>query len=200
LIVGNDIVDLGDAETRIEKLHPRFIGRVFSAAERQRIFSSRDTRMLLWAHWAAKESAYKALKKLDPGTVFSHSAFVVDLGGHAGHTWSHGHVLHAGRRIELAVEYRDDWVHAVANLAASDRTQALQLEGVSILPAGADPSAQVRAFALAQIAGRLGCGAGLEIAGSRPPRLLHHGARLQADISLSHHGRRVAFAAAVRPE
>jgi hypothetical protein len=45
---------------------------VFSPAERQRVSGDRSA---LWLNWAAKEAAYKAVKRLDPSIIFEHSRF-----------------------------------------------------------------------------------------------------------------------------
>ncbi len=65
--IGNDVVDLSDPETRQQGLHPRFDERVFDPRERALLGDSDSPHVLRWAFWAAKESAYKALKRLDPG-------------------------------------------------------------------------------------------------------------------------------------
>ena len=77
--VGNDVVDLDDPETRIEALHPRWAERVFTEAERRALAASRVRHRLHWALWAAKESGYKALRRLDPAAVFSPRAFEIEL-------------------------------------------------------------------------------------------------------------------------
>src|SRR5512140_1470404 len=69
--VGNDVVDLADPEARLDGLHPRFATRVFTAAERALLEACADRRSLHWALWAAKESAYKTLKQLEPSLAFS---------------------------------------------------------------------------------------------------------------------------------
>ena len=70
-MLGNDIVDLRDAESRPESFRPRFDERVFTHEERRAI--ARDQRPLIrrWAHWAAKEAAFKLGKQLDPEFVFA---------------------------------------------------------------------------------------------------------------------------------
>ena len=80
MLVGNDIIDLGDPESALDALHPRFAQRVFSDEERQRIARSPDPGATLWTLWAAKESAYKIEKKRDPAAIFSPRAFAVDPG------------------------------------------------------------------------------------------------------------------------
>ena len=100
--IGNDVVDLADPETRLDGLHPRWDGRAFCAAERRALAASPSRHRLHWALWAAKESAYKARKRLDPHTVFSPREFEIELsplpaGGGPG--VAVGRALHRGRAL-----------------------------------------------------------------------------------------------------
>ena len=54
-MVGNDVVDLGDAETRGGPSHPRFDARVFAPAELAALAASAAPNRLRWSLWAAKE-------------------------------------------------------------------------------------------------------------------------------------------------
>ncbi len=192
--VGNDVVDLADPETRLGGLHPRFAARVFSAGERELLEASRSGPALPWALWAAKESAYKALKRLAPETVFSPKEFEVGLsplppegaGGVAA-----GWVVHRGRRFDLEVHLDGASVHAVARIGEAPA-------GAGVLwkvgRAVGDPGVAVRRLAATAIGSALGLDpAGLRIV-RRPPVATHPDGRLAADVSLSHHGRFVAFA------
>ncbi len=58
-MVGNDIVDLGDAETCNGPSHPGFDARVFAPVERRALAASPAPNRLRWSLWAAKEAAYK---------------------------------------------------------------------------------------------------------------------------------------------
>lgn len=191
--VGNDVVDLADPETRLSGLHPRFDERVFCAAEREALEASRSRHRLHWALWAAKESAYKARKRLDPEAVFSPKEFEVDLSplpttGDGG--VAVGRVFHRGDVFELEVCLDGASVHAVAKSKDEAGAQVLwKLER-----ALGDPSVAARRLAAAAIASALGLDpAGLRIV-RRPPVAIDRGRRLEADVSLSHHGRFVAFA------
>ncbi|MFB3117247.1 MAG: 4'-phosphopantetheinyl transferase superfamily protein, partial [Myxococcota bacterium] len=74
MLVGNDVVDLHDPETLQEALHPRFDARVFTSVELEALSvsapASASRHELRWTLWAAKESAYKLAKKLDPSVRF----------------------------------------------------------------------------------------------------------------------------------
>jgi hypothetical protein len=187
-MIGNDVVDLRDEETRPGRNHPRFDARVFAPAER-RWLAGRSAPAGRWLLWAAKEAAWKALRRLDPRIVFSPSRFLVVL-----ESESSGWVSCGGVRLELAVAVEEGAVHAIARLplvpAAS--VVAAARRGVE----GDDPSAAVRRFAVESIAGRR------EI----PERELHVdtrgripelaiGDRALAPLSLSHHGEVIGFAA-----
>ena len=84
-MVGNDVIDLGDPETRAGSCHARFDARVFDDDERALLLASADPTRRRWVLWAAKEAAFKVARKLDGATVFSPRRFVVRPGddGHA---------------------------------------------------------------------------------------------------------------------
>lgn len=70
-MLGNDVVDLADVDARPETFRRRFDARVFTDDERRAIADDPSPRPLRWAHWAAKEAAYKCLRQADPRFVFS---------------------------------------------------------------------------------------------------------------------------------
>jgi phosphopantetheinyl transferase (holo-ACP synthase) len=191
--IGNDVVDLADPETSLSGLHARFDERVFSATERGRLEASGSRHRLHWAYWAAKESAYKALKRLAPEAVFSPREFEVDLSplpvaGAA--AFAAGWVHHRGRRFCLEVRQDGESVHAVARSADAAGAGVLW----KVDRAVDDPGVAVRRLAAGEIGSALCLDpAGLRIVG-RPPVAMHRDRRLEADVSLSHHGRFVAFA------
>ena len=191
--VGNDVVDLTDPETSLSGLHARFDERVFSATERDRLEASGSRHRLHWAYWAAKESAYKALKRLAPEVVFSPREFEVDLSplpvaGVA--AVAAGWVHHRGRRFCLEVRQDGESVHAMATSA--DAAGARVLWNVD-QPVG-DPTVGVRRLAVSAIGSALGLEpADLRIV-HRPPLVTHRERPLAVGVSLSHHGRFVAFA------
>ncbi|MFK7895496.1 MAG: 4'-phosphopantetheinyl transferase superfamily protein [Myxococcota bacterium] len=70
-MLGNDVIDLQDIDARPETFRPRFDERVFSAEERRVIARDDAPLACRWAHWGAKESAYKLARQLNPRFVFS---------------------------------------------------------------------------------------------------------------------------------
>lgn len=198
--VGNDVVDLGDPEARLDGLHPRWADRVFTAAERRALdLSPAPARHRLhWALWAAKESAYKASKRLDPRAVFSPRAFEVELLAPLLIGTCRGCVRHRGETLALEVRHEAEFVHAVAIAPAVTTRGSAAVLVARVERARGEPGSDVRAAATAALAEALGADAfGLRITGL-PPVARLEAAELSVDVSLSHHGRFVAFAF-VRP-
>jgi hypothetical protein len=67
--VGNDVVDLKHPENQGKSRDERFLGRVFTTEERDRIARAARPETLLWALWAAKEAAFKVVSRDDPTVV-----------------------------------------------------------------------------------------------------------------------------------
>lgn len=191
MLIGNDVVDLRDDETKIGNLHPRFMMRVFAPEERRCISESVNPHRALWMHWAAKEAAYKLLKKLVPETVFAPAAFRVEFADDGRGKTARGTVSHVGSRLFLQVGCLEDCIHAVASSGRGEF-----LSNVASCRSSGDDSAAVRAYALRDLGLWLGKGDELHISGSRPPRLCRSERPLAVDLSLSHHGRWLAWAAA----
>ena len=194
-MLGNDVIDLADPETR--ERHPRFDARVFTPEEALALARAAEPERLRWRLWAAKEAAYKCLKKLEPSAVFSPRRFAVRLESDC-----EGSVVHAGRRLRVALLEHGDALVAVASDGEDPARAARSLLGV--LPRDAAPeraSAAARALARAAAANQLGCAASeLAIARhGRAPRLERAGTPLGLDLSLAHHGRFVAAAIETSP-
>jgi hypothetical protein len=189
--VGNDVVDLALAETRLSGLHPRWVERVFGAAERTALDASPSRRLLHWAFWAAKESAYKARKRLEPETVFSPKEFEVELRPlPATDGVAVGRVVHRGDVFDLEVRLDGASVHAVAKSTDEAGARVLWKAEESL----GDPGVAARRLAARAIGPALGLDpAGLRIVG-RPPVATFQDGRAEVGVSLSHHGRFVAFA------
>jgi hypothetical protein len=192
--VGNDVVDLDDPDTRLDGLHSRWDERVFGAAERRALEASSSRHLLHWALWAAKESAYKARKRLDPETVFSPREFEIELSAlpaRGGEGIAVGRALHRGHALGIEVRVDGDCLHAVAR---SEDEDARVLWGAESAPG--DPGAGARRLAAAAIGRALGLDPADVRIVRRPPVASFRDRRGEVGVSLSHHGRFVAFACA----
>jgi phosphopantetheinyl transferase (holo-ACP synthase) len=192
-MIGDDIVDLGDPETRAGAEHPGFDARVFAPSELAALARSRDRRTLRWILWSAKEATYKAAKRRAPGTVFSPRRFVVTFTGR-----TTGRVAHGADRYDLTLDVDAERVHAIARVPGRP---GVLLAAVGVAGAGGaatppEASAAVRALAAERVARALGLApASLAVErDGRLPRLAHGSRTISAELSLSHHGRFVSFA------
>jgi phosphopantetheinyl transferase (holo-ACP synthase) len=185
-MVGNDVVDLADREVRPEATHPRFDARVFARRERQALGASGAPNRLRWMLWAAKEAAYKLARKRNPRVVFSPSRFVVGLDARLT-----GEVIHEDERFAIRVCSSGDALHAIA----MDGAEESLVTGLEPAPDALDAGAAVRALAVRTLAARLRAPARtirIERRGRIPT--LEVPGLAPIDLSLSHHGRFVAFA------
>jgi hypothetical protein len=189
-MLGNDVVDL--AERDGPQRHPRYDARAFDDAERRllaRVDAPERLRQLLWA---AKESAFKALRRLDPAVIFSPRRYAVQLDAALrGCVRTPFGVIFVRGRID------GDCVHVVA----TDRAEpgACLLQGVA-RSSHPDASHAARALAIEGLSTRLARAPG-ELSVDRVDRmpvLRLRGRSVPAVLSLSHHGRFVGWACLAR--
>lgn len=184
-MIGNDVVDLRDAEARPGATSARFDARVFAPAERARLDAADRPDHERWRLWAAKEAAFKAAKRARPDLVFAPSRFCVEPRDAA-----HGRVTIEGRSFEVVWTGDDDAVHAVASLDGAGGAIVAARRA-----AGEDPSLAARRLAVETVAAALGLPAeAIGVATSGRVPALAIGER-RIPLSLSHHGEMVAFAA-----
>ncbi len=156
--VGNDVVDLAAPGNLGKNGDGRFCGRVFAAEERVLIAGAARPDAFLWAFWAAKEAAYKAVSRGDPAvcSIPRQYRVVLETGNAAG-TAAHlaGKVITPRGEMALRVAVTADWVHALA--AGSEAALDRICRRVGGLDGAGDPSAFVREDLLREIARHLDC-------------------------------------------
>jgi phosphopantetheinyl transferase (holo-ACP synthase) len=144
-----------------------------------------------WSLWAAKESAFKALRKLDSQVRLIPRDFEVHLDG------ERAEVSHRLGRFGVWLDHTDQWVHALAS--QTGEKPEFRLDGDPSAYLGSDEEGlrrRVRRLASSALGGLL------EIAPSeieivfvdRVPQAQRQGQPLPFDLSLSHDGRFVSCA------
>ena len=188
-MIGNDIVDLGDSESRTEERHPRFDERVFDPSELHALSQAPSVEQMRWILWAAKESAYKAARRHQRETIFSPRRFVVNLDHEL-----RGSVRVGDRYYEVQVDLDGSCIHAV--VAGSVLCEDTIWGTRRLSDERGDPSQQVREFAIESVARRLEVSDGdVRVTHSgRIPELRIRGRSQPAALSLSHHGAYLGFA------
>ena len=191
-IVGNDVVDLRAPAIAQHHLRPRFIQRVLCESEQAGLALAEEPKRMLWALFAAKEAAYKVAVKLGMNPGFEHRNFEVSP--------EFDSVQYRDLRMHLRMSGGPEAVHAI-----TATTTETVLFAAAAATGSMDNSAAARSLLCTTVGAVLQCDAGeLEVVreptpgswdGFAPPRLLQRGAPIDADVSLSHDGRFIGFAA-----
>ncbi len=230
-MLGNDVIDLEDIDARPETFRPRFDERVFSAEERRVIARDAASLACRWAHWGAKEAAYKLARQLDPHFVFSpiqltarfepaemvsgsiHASASSAISAQTSWVERRGRMVlpapHA-RELEIRSYESAQSVHVIALPVDSDWDALVfsveERSPVSFnfapapapapAPASTDPSVAVRILAVREIGRNLGVEVDRLSIGrcGKIPTVELDGGCTSLSLSLSHHGRFVAFA------
>lgn len=220
--VGVDVVDLTRHRATSRSRDQRFLDRVFTGREQERIRVSPDPEVEVWILWAAKEAAFKVLTKVagtppvfrhrafettdepgDPARVLRHESGSVHLGVHADahrvmvHAWDDPSSLVVASH--LTVERAS---HELAVCEPLERWQSGRFAPEELDAVHGVSSALVRLLARREAAAllrlpeeRLSIVCPPGPTGLRPPYLHLDGAPLQGvDLSLSHDGAHLAWA------
>lgn len=215
-MIGNDVVDLEDPDTRPETFRPRFDQRVFDPSERRAIARDGDPHARRWAHWAAKEAGYKLCRQAVEAFVFTPSRLVARFD--SVESEEGGRIIRRGSlalpralapgldHLELRSDETSERVHVLAAPPGADWDAIVS--SIELAESGDDPSARVRSAACGAIARDLGIDEDRVSIGRRGdpraggaakiPTVLIDGARSGLSLSLSHHGRFVACAMTLR--
>lgn len=215
--IGNDLIDLCAAHNRGRAHSARLLDRTLTRGERDRMARERAGDLGFALLWSAKEAAYKAARKHDPSLVFAPRRWEVEVDSLAALRDGPMAVVDLGSDTRVTVRWQqgDGWLHCVALIGERPGFVDDAVATPNALGSAGDfsererqgfscpESAAVRVLAKRLLAGR-GIAA-IEIvrtAGSRertPPQVCAGGTPLSdVDVSLSHDGRFVAAAIAVR--
>jgi len=208
--IGNDIVDLKTPEAKGKAADTRFIKRVLNLNEQRLVCNSDHPDTLVWALWAAKESAYKAASKSDPDVSSAPGRYPVILdSGAISHSVT-GLVGTPLGSVPIKINFHDDYVHCIGIYGPANYLKSI-ISGISQINSGTIPdkaesiseneSSAVRRLAKMEIASYLYLKKqDIDIIRYKiknkltPPIVSAKGKTKNMEISLSHDGRFAAYA------
>jgi hypothetical protein len=202
--IGNDIVDLTDPGNIGKSRDDRFLQRVFTRPERERIAAAGEPDAVMWALWAAKETAYKVVRKMNPLVASTPRLYPVVMSpGDQGPTRP-GMVCGPHGPVFIRVSVDAGYVHCIGSTTPDMLDYILwSVERLSPAKEGGDhdPSMAVRRYAGRRLAALLHASAA-DIAirrcqdnhGLGQPRPYLKGKPAPFDLSFSHDGAFVAYA------
>ncbi|MFW6080674.1 MAG: 4'-phosphopantetheinyl transferase superfamily protein [Desulfosalsimonas sp.] len=204
--MGNDIVDLHTPEAAGKSARQRFVRRVLTRAEKRFFDRSAARDIYLWAAWAAKETAYKALVKKQPDIASWPGLYEAsfDCDDFRGTSRCRGLVETGADTVRVLLDINDDYIHCIGTTSEDLSVDDLPSGVEEIDPGSRNPqgqSAAVRCAAICSIAHFTEVSSSeIEIIRHRnergfgPPLVYICGKAAGIDLSLSHHGRFAAFA------
>lgn len=208
--MGNDIVDLAAPGAIGKARDARFVKRVLTGEEQRALSNSENPDALLWAFWAAKEAAYKAISKQISGISSAPGRYSVmlnngNLSVRSGHV--DGRVKTPEGLVCIRIYIHEGHVHCIATTAGHHGIDKIVWAVKAISPGEKTAyshefeSSSVRKLATEQIALHTGRdGSDIRILrenrprGFGPPIVYYKGKKADLDISLSHDGRFAACA------
>lgn len=196
--LGNDIVDLTAPGNPGKIGDRRFLDRVFTAEEQGWIARAPLPDAALWALWAAKEAAYKAVSRNHPSIcstprryrVYPEKGIAAGTDFHCG-----GRAITPDGELALRLTLGEDRVHATAGFEEVLDRICMRIEEWD---GAGDPSMFIRQCLIREIARRTGCATDLlsvakDSEGPGAPWVMFRNLPLALEISLSHDGRFAAF-------
>ncbi|WP_411894031.1 4'-phosphopantetheinyl transferase superfamily protein [Winogradskyella sp. A2] len=74
-MVGNDIVDLKEAQNASNWQRPRFLDKLFTELEQAFIKGAKNPFLMVWRLWSMKEASYKLYTQIHPSRFFNPKSF-----------------------------------------------------------------------------------------------------------------------------
>lgn len=207
--MGNDIVDLKTAEAMGKIKDTRFMQRVLNSDEQRVVLKSDHPEVFLWAFWAAKETAYKAVSKSYPDVASMPRRYAVMLDSENSANTVSGIVNTPHGVVPVRIFFHEDHIHCIGSDNCPDGLDHI-LHGFGTIDSDKEgspyslsvrESLAVRRIAKQHIALHLGLHAddihimrNTSDRGPEPPMVYCDNINQNMDISLSHDGRFVAYA------
>ena len=111
--VGNDVVDLQTTDAIGKAGDNKFIQRVLCPDEQKVVLNSKCPDSILWAFWAAKETAYKAISKNYPDVTSAPRRYPVRLDSVKVSSALSGIVNTPHGAVSVKLFFNEDYVHCI---------------------------------------------------------------------------------------
>ncbi|MFH1079892.1 MAG: 4'-phosphopantetheinyl transferase superfamily protein [Pseudomonadota bacterium] len=203
--IGNDIVDLTDPGNIGKSGDNRFLQRVFTIPERERIAAAGDPDAMMWMLWSVKETAYKVVRKIDPLAASTPRLYPVLLSP-GDHGPIRSGMVHTPKGpVVIRVSVAGEYLHCIGAAPLPDILDHVLWSVDRLTPAGGggdhSPSTAVRRHARLRLAALLHASAAdiairrcQDIHGWGPPQPYLNEKPAPFDLSFSHDGAFVAYA------
>ncbi|PKN59834.1 MAG: hypothetical protein CVU53_06220, partial [Deltaproteobacteria bacterium HGW-Deltaproteobacteria-11] len=176
----------------------RFLQRVFTLPERERIAAAGDPDAVMWALWAAKETAYKVVRKMNPLAASTPRLYPVLLSAGDHGSIRSGMVCTPHGPVCIRVSVAGEYLHCIG-ASPPDILEHVLWDIKRLPPAEEggdhDPSMAVRRLARRRLAELLHASAAditirrfQDSHGWGPPRPYFRGKPAPFDLSFSHDG------------
>ncbi|HUH66212.1 MAG TPA: 4'-phosphopantetheinyl transferase superfamily protein, partial [Syntrophales bacterium] len=202
-------MDLTDPQNTEKSQDTRFVNRVFTRGEQELISRAENRDAMLWAIWAGKEAAYKAVSKNEPAATSVPRSYNVSL-----NPWEEsfpvrdrvlkGSVNTPYGDVTIEIIITADYVHCIGGTEAFDNGDRIVSHVERIDSHSEATPRNESAFVRKSLGLRLSehwnvSPENIEIrrvksfSGMEPPVVLVNGKKAAIDISLSHDGSFAAY-------
>ena len=186
-MIGNDIVDLEEAQLNSNWQRPRFLDKLFTSKEQEVIGTSEHPFIMVWRLWSMKEAAYKLFTQLHPSRFYSPKQFECDRDG------SNGKVNYKTFECFTETKITKHYILSEASLNTTDMSsKSMKFKSTS----SKCQSEAVKALLLSDIAKEFNLvKEDLNLVKSEfgIPSVYHKFKTLDLGVSLTHHGKYGAF-------
>ncbi|MBU0993473.1 MAG: 4'-phosphopantetheinyl transferase superfamily protein [Proteobacteria bacterium] len=206
---GNDIIDLSSPHTQGKSKDRRYVKRILTSEEQDVVYRSVKPDKILWAFWAAKETAYKAVSKLNPFVTSIPVRYNCSIDKTNSRKKLSGIVKTPVCDVAVAIYTHNDFVHCIGITGEANPDHEI-IYGVHTLDCSAEPdfdrssereSRYVREMAQKRLESHLSWKEDeISITQNRQangifyPEVFLNNLKTPVDLSLSHDGRFVAYA------
>lgn len=187
-MIGNDIVDLAEAQLKSNWQRPRFLDKLFTLKEQDTIQSSENTFVMVWRLWSMKEAAYKLFTQLHPSRFYSPKQFECEIQD------SKGKVNYKTFECFTTTEITKKYILSEARLSKAEIASEAQEIKTNSPKTQSDA---VKALLLSAISKKFNLiTEDLNIVKSEfgMPSVYHLSKKLNLGVSISHHGCYAAYA------